>query len=316
MANFRLRRSYVLAYMVIFSVVILFALSQMYDDFNRNPSIDETNKALIERYLSEQDRRMLIDENIPTQRFIRFIQAPGFTLANYEYYEVVDQNTDLDTNEVVDYTNQLVHYEFTLSGLRNILENKEFSVNQLISLAQFSESNPNISVDFFPNDLLALANQTHYIGNFSPNNLVEINKAFTNNKTKKITGEANDALNRLCDAMALLNSQPCGGLSIDYAYISYKSLTNNPDNYPHFLVPGKSDLQLGRSIILHDDQTKANPMYLWLLENAHNFGFTLRFPDHKEEVTGIKDQPFVFRYVGTENATYMYEHDLALEEMS
>ena len=52
----------------------------------------------------------------------------------------------------------------------------------------------------------------------------------------------------------------------------------------------------------------------WLAENAYQFGFILRYPKGKEDVTGFAYDPSQVRYVGIELATYLYENSLALEE--
>lgn len=52
----------------------------------------------------------------------------------------------------------------------------------------------------------------------------------------------------------------------------------------------------------------------WLKENAPTYGFILRYPKDKEEMTGIKFEPWHFRYVGVENAQYITEKNLCLEE--
>jgi len=40
----------------------------------------------------------------------------------------------------------------------------------------------------------------------------------------------------------------------------------------------------------------------------------LRYPDGKEDITGISFEPWHFRYVGKNAAKYMYDHELTLEE--
>ena len=54
--------------------------------------------------------------------------------------------------------------------------------------------------------------------------------------------------------------------------------------------------------------------YEWLLENAHNYGFILRYPEGKEYITGYEYESWHFRYVGVESATVMYERDWTLDE--
>ncbi len=54
--------------------------------------------------------------------------------------------------------------------------------------------------------------------------------------------------------------------------------------------------------------------YKWLVANAHNYGFVLRYPEDKTEITGMIYQPWHWRYVGIEVATEMKEQNLCLEE--
>ena len=54
--------------------------------------------------------------------------------------------------------------------------------------------------------------------------------------------------------------------------------------------------------------------YKWLEANAHNYGFVLRYPEDKTEITGMIYQPWHWRYVGIEVATEMKEQNLCLEE--
>ena len=70
--------------------------------------------------------------------------------------------------------------------------------------------------------------------------------------------------------------------------------------------------QEGNSGLLPDLENY--PEGLWLKENAPKFGFILRYPKTKETVTGINFEPWHFRYVGVENALYMTEQNLTLEE--
>ncbi len=54
--------------------------------------------------------------------------------------------------------------------------------------------------------------------------------------------------------------------------------------------------------------------YKWLVANAHNYGFVLRYPEDKTEITGMIYQPWHWRYVGVEAATKMKNENLCLEE--
>lgn len=52
----------------------------------------------------------------------------------------------------------------------------------------------------------------------------------------------------------------------------------------------------------------------WLAKHAAEFGFILRYPENKVDVTGISFEPWHFRYVGLPHSVMMQEKDLALEE--
>ncbi|MBS4829095.1 MAG: M15 family metallopeptidase [Firmicutes bacterium] len=52
----------------------------------------------------------------------------------------------------------------------------------------------------------------------------------------------------------------------------------------------------------------------WLAEHAAEYGFILRYPKDKEEITMISFESWHYRYVGREAAEYMKEHNLCLEE--
>lgn len=80
--------------------------------------------------------------------------------------------------------------------------------------------------------------------------------------------------------------------------------------------PGTSEHNLGLAVDFNDveegfENTKA---YKWLQENASIYGFILRYPKDKEEITGIEYEPWHWRYVGQEHAQKINEQSLCLEE--
>ena len=52
----------------------------------------------------------------------------------------------------------------------------------------------------------------------------------------------------------------------------------------------------------------------WMREHCHEYGFVIRYPKNKVEITGINYEPWHLRYVGIPVAKYMAENDLCLEE--
>ena len=81
--------------------------------------------------------------------------------------------------------------------------------------------------------------------------------------------------------------------------------------------PGYSEHQTGLAIDfsysgLSDEET--NRMWNWLADNAYKYGFILRYPKDKENITGFPYEPWHFRYVGKVPAKAIFEQDLTLEE--
>ncbi len=82
---------------------------------------------------------------------------------------------------------------------------------------------------------------------------------------------------------------------------------------------GTSEHQTGLCADLHNlssaQQTFANEeAYEWLVENCWKFGFILRFPEDKEDITGIEFEPWHYRYVGRYHAYIIMSEGLCLEE--
>lgn len=53
----------------------------------------------------------------------------------------------------------------------------------------------------------------------------------------------------------------------------------------------------------------------WLANNAHKYGFILRYKEGREDDTGYSYEPWHFRYVGKELSEYIYKNDLVLEDL-
>lgn len=82
------------------------------------------------------------------------------------------------------------------------------------------------------------------------------------------------------------------------------------------LEPGFSEHHTGLAIDFSKPShyLENKQMWDWLLENAHEYGFILRYPALKENITGISYEPWHYRYVGRENSMKIHELGLSLEE--
>lgn len=80
--------------------------------------------------------------------------------------------------------------------------------------------------------------------------------------------------------------------------------------------PGYSEHATGLTLDLNGvkedfDKTKA---FTWLSQHAQDYGFILRYPKDKQDITKIRFEPWHYRYVGKESAQAMKSDNLCLEE--
>lgn len=83
--------------------------------------------------------------------------------------------------------------------------------------------------------------------------------------------------------------------------------------------PGHSEHQTGRAIdVFTPGETTrsfaASPVAGWLAEHAYEYGFVLRYPEGKEDLTGYSYEPWHYRYAGCEAAAEIQRRGLTLEE--
>lgn len=169
------------------------------------------------------------------------------------------------------------------------------------------------------NDYNILVNKYHKIpDNYEPTDLVTIQS--TGYRLRK---EAAIAYESLINA-AILDNVFLHPFS---AYRSYEAQTNLYNNYKardgeskadtYSARPGHSEHQLGlaidiRSASLTDNLTPQD--YDWLLNNSYKYGFIIRYPKDKQNITQFIEEPWHLRYLGTELATKVYNSNLTYDE--
>ncbi|MBR3334981.1 MAG: M15 family metallopeptidase [Clostridia bacterium] len=123
-------------------------------------------------------------------------------------------------------------------------------------------------------------------------------------------------------------------LYLKSAYRSYstqKTMYNNRLKKNHgkddgwVSQPGASDHQtgLGCDVVPSNWKDKAmndkmmkEPECQWMAEHCYEFGFIIRYPADKQDITEINTEPWHLRYVGIPVATYIWENNLCLEEFT
>ncbi len=99
-------------------------------------------------------------------------------------------------------------------------------------------------------------------------------------------------------------------------YSNYSSIYGAETADTFSARPGHSEHQTGLAIDVNsiDDSFAGTPEAEWLAKNAHHYGFIIRYPADKVDITGYKYEPWHLRYLGTETAAKVYNSGLCLEE--
>ena len=176
---------------------------------------------------------------------------------------------------------------------------------------------------------LALVNRDYALSaDYEPDDLVRPDVKTTNGSAILMRAEAAQALEELFAA-----AKDEAGLTI-YAVSGYRSYstqaaiferkiknTGSKEKAQRLVAPpGASEHQLGLAMDL-----KASPdsnlsaafaktkQGQWVAENAHRFGFIIRYKEEWTDITGYSYEPWHIRYVGKEHAAIIYEMDIPLE---
>ena len=81
--------------------------------------------------------------------------------------------------------------------------------------------------------------------------------------------------------------------------------------------PGSSEHETGLCVDISSDSgdnESANAVWEWMDENCSRFGFIKRYPNDKSSITGVKGEPWHYRYVGPEAAQEITDRNTTLEE--
>jgi len=83
--------------------------------------------------------------------------------------------------------------------------------------------------------------------------------------------------------------------------------------------PGHSEYQTGLSVVVKPLYTEGSdmensPEHTWILENAYKYGFILRYPKDKENITGFSYDAWRLRYVGSNAARIIHNENITFDE--
>lgn len=178
-------------------------------------------------------------------------------------------------------------------------------------------------VSKFSTDMIV--NKQNYLSkDFEPDDLTLIDSKYTNGEELYCSRLAYNAF------IQMYNAAKGEGydLVINSAYRSYQDQEDTVqlykdlygDSYVEKYVakPGYSEHQTGLAFDVGSANSRVfanSKEYVWMKDNAYKYGFILRFDERYVDYTRFRAEPWHYRYVGTEIAKYVYEHNnMSLEE--
>lgn len=217
---------------------------------------------------------------------------------------------------------KLKFYDRYLEYSRETGEDEETTV-LLVNLGMDKDAytDPNV-IDKFSVDMLV--NKYNMVSeDFEPDDLVVIDSNYRNDDIQMGSKVAVDAFIEMYRAAAREGL----GLVINSGYRSYEQQQKLCDTYrslygenyvnKYVSFPGFSEHQTGLAFDIGSTSSNVfaeSKEYQWMLKNAHKYGFILRFTKRVENITGFRNEPWHYRYVGKEIAKYIYENNITYEE--
>lgn len=214
------------------------------------------------------------------------------------YVAYKDAHPELDSKMVIIYVNAGLDYEFYTHTV----------------------ASPYLNTPYI------IANKHYALGSdYVPENLVQLSNKYGTGKNNQMVQVAKDAFESLCKA-AEDQGYTIRGISGYRSYEYQEELYNNyvlqdgkdeADTYSS--RAGHSDHQTGLAIDVSDGDTPYTSFgetdeSRWMQDNAYLYGFILRFPEGKENITGYQYESWHYRYVGVDIATYIHENNITFEE--
>ena len=237
-------------------------------------------------------------------------------------------------NDTNDFSNNA--YISNNKNLYDILNSDYFYKDNLERYLKYDKDNivlnvnMNLDYEFYTHDIevttkdsTMLVNKYYKLDKTYIPTLTTLDRAYAVNDKQQVTPETKEAFQEMCDDAKKDNIYIYSGSA--YRSYSYQNtLFNNRAkmeglDYANKTAAkaGYSEHQTGLSMDLmnknYDYISAEDEEYEWLINNSYKYGFILRFPKDMDNITGYTYEPWHFRYINIEIATYLKENNLTYE---
>lgn len=207
-------------------------------------------------------------------------------------------------------------------------ENKDLSIEDIVTHVNIGLDNPyytNTKPSTNLNTELILVNKYNYVTeNYVPENLQPLNTSYARSGMQLV-----DIAKEAFESMSDDAKKEGMNIIAMSSYRSYDYQVNLYNNYvktdgkeaadTYSARPGYSEHQTGLAVDVYNLELpytsfEKTEEFNWMQENAYKYGFILRFPKDKVDITGYQYEAWHYRYVGKEVAKYIHNHNMTLEE--
>ena len=301
------------------------------------------NKDKLDLYLNYT----LKNSDIDYLKIFNLINHESFKEENIDKY-ITHLKTFDNIDGIIKYVNEYENKNIKLdSTTLSLINEKYFIIDYLDRYLNYYEKhkdlsykeiitrvNSNLDYEFYTDsnksdltkEMYTLVNKYNYLDkDYVPNNLVSVTGIYARDKAQLVDVAYDNFVKMADDARknSLTIKVTTGYRSYDFQSTLYNNYVKadgvkNADTYS--ARPGYSEHQLGYSADLTNaknvsfDEFETTEEYKWLKDNAHKYGFILRYPKDKEYITGYMFESWHYRYVGVDIATYIYENNITYEE--
>ena len=218
-----------------------------------------------------------------------------------------------------EYINRYYSYQINHKKLSSTQVIKDVNMN--LDKKEYEESNPAKG----ENTDLVFVNKYYYLSSsYIPNNLESISIEYAKSNMRLVSS-AKNAFEEMAKQAKI------EGLNI-IAMSTYRSYDYQVNLYNRYVKkdgkekadtysarPGYSEHQTGLAVDVYNgiedySNFENTQEFIWMSNNAHKYGFILRYPKGKENETKYQYESWHYRYVGVEVATYVKEQNITLEE--
>lgn len=286
-------------------------------------SLEEDNQSFFTEEYRPQYVDMLKDENFVEENIDKYIEY-------YNYFEVDDLiyfiNLGYSDNELNNISELIKDNYFLKNNVDLYLKYPKDEIRdtiEYVNTMRYKKDYEDVSEADYSRGIHILVNKYNYLPeDYEPTDLVTIDSEYgISGKLRQEAYEAYIAMYEAAveDGLDFFITSPYRPYSSQYRiYNSYLETYSQEEVDTFSARPGFSEHQTGLAvdILTYDsnfDTFEYTDEAKWLAENAYRYGFILRYPEDKQDITGYKYEPWHYRYVG-EIAQDVYESGLTYDE--